>query len=68
MRTFASNDHDAFYGVPRASVVLAETEEEARQKLDVALVKAGLKPFAQEPYTLREIQPGQAVVLATGDY
>jgi hypothetical protein len=70
MRLFVCDDHDAHWAVPRASVAVAPSEAEARRLLDEALRKAGLKPSAQVPFSLRELRLDQpaAVVLADGAY
>ncbi len=69
MKVYTCTDHDGFYPVPRASVVVAEDEAEARRLLDAALKEWGLKPHADEPYTLRELPHTPAAhVLSDGDY
>lgn len=70
LRLWICTDHDHHYPVGCASVVVAETEEAARQLLDRALLAAGLKPSPIYPYTLQEVPLGepQAVILCDGNY
>lgn len=69
-RVFACTDHDGHWPVGTASVVIAGDEKGARQLLDAKLVAGGLKPFADEPYTLTEISLNEpkAYVLCDGNY
>jgi len=75
LRVFICTDHDCYWPVGVASVVVAEDEEGARALLDAALVgrngpKGGLQPHAESPYTLQELdvtRPG-AQILLDGDY
>lgn len=64
MRIFYSTDHPVRYPVGGASIVIAETEERARELLSLELSKAGL----EGPFTLREITGEQALILRDGDY
>lgn len=68
MKVFVSANHDQFWPVGCASVAVAENEDEARRLLDAALAAKGLKTGAGKPYTLCEVAPGTAVVLADGEY
>lgn len=70
MRLFVCTDHDAHYGVPVASVVLAKSEHHARLLLDQKLVEHGLKPCREHPYALRPIskEVPAAYVLSDGNY
>ncbi len=68
MAVYISTDHAGFYPVGTASVVVAESEREARLMLMAALFSAGLD--GKEPFTLQEIditKPG-ATILRNGDY
>jgi hypothetical protein len=70
VRLFFCTDHASVWPVGVASVVVASDEDEARSLLDAELVGRGLKPYADEPYTLLEAnhdKPG-AYVLRDGDY
>ena len=70
MRVYVCTDHDHHYPVGVASVVIAETENQARDLLDVQLRAHGLQPHAEEPYTLEplDLSQAQAVVLRDGNY
>lgn len=63
-------DHDGHNPVPRASVVFAATEEEARRLLDEQLKANGLKASHEKPYTLIEVDMTgpKAIVLGNGEY
>lgn len=67
MRLWVCTDHDCHWPVGCASIVLADSEDEARALLDAALIDHALKPT---PYTLTEIPTDQAraVVLNDGNY
>jgi hypothetical protein len=56
MNVYTCNDHDAVWPVGCASVVIAETEKEARELLDKALVDDGLAPHKKHPYSLDEVR------------
>lgn len=66
-------DHASHF-VGGASVVVAESELHARGLLDKELIEHGLKPYADEPYTLKllntddDMADGYAIVLRDGDY
>lgn len=69
MRVFVCTDHDGHYPVGVASVVIAESESEARSLLDVELRRNGLKDSLVNPYGLREVPlVAAAIVLNNGDY
>lgn len=69
MKVFVSNDHDSHYPVGTASVVIAKDKREARKLLDEALVYKGLKPYAEHPYELEELEmKPQVKVLVDGNY
>lgn len=67
LRVWTCVDHDAVWPVPRASIVVAHTEQQARALLDRALIAAGLRPndYTLEPVALSE---PHAIVLQNGDY
>lgn len=68
MKVFICTDHDTFWPVGGASVVLANDEAQAKSLLDAELAKGGLR--SDVPYTLEQIgQDGpMARVLNNGDY
>lgn len=69
MKVFTCKDHDTFYPVGGASVIIANDWNEAVSLLDAALIKEGLKPRAERPYTLQELPESPvAVVLNDGEY
>lgn len=70
MRVFTCTNHPQHYPVGCASVVVAETEEEARTLLDARLIERGLVPSTEHPYTLQELETGtpSAVMLCDGNY
>lgn len=67
MKIFTCTDHDQFYPVGGASVVLAKNKSAARLLLNAALKKRGLKVTE---YHLVEIDASfaDAYILADGDY
>jgi hypothetical protein len=69
MRVWSCNDHDRHYPVPAASVIVAETQEQARALLVEALKKCGVHQ-RQDDFTLVEIDTAKSAahVLADGDY
>lgn len=69
MKLFTCTDHPGHWDIPVASVIVAESEGQARELLDAALRERGLDPKA-EPYTLQEIDLSvtQTIVLCDGDY
>jgi hypothetical protein len=70
MNVWTCDDHDTFYPVGAASVVVAPTIEEARALLDKALVEKGLRPSGEKPYTLLPLSTARpvAVILVDGNY
>ena len=70
MKVWYSTDHSSFWPVGCASVVVAESIEEARQLLDYALLDEGLTGSIDHPYTLIEVPLNKpaAYVLNTGNY
>lgn len=69
MNVYTCTDHDNLY-VGGASVIVAESEDEARRLLDAELRSRRLKDHAASPYTLELIEAGtpRAIVLRDGDY
>ena len=67
MKVWTCTDHDYFWPVGVASVIVAETEEEARELLNAELLKRGLKTT---PYTLEELDLNKpsAQILQDGNY
>lgn len=70
MKLFSCVDHDAFWPVGVASVVVAPSKRRARVLLDRALIERGLRPGKEYPYTLDEIslEREDAYILDDGDY
>jgi hypothetical protein len=70
MKLFTCIDHDHVYPVGVASIVVAESEAQARVLLDAALVDRRLEPHANKPYTLVEttLDTPAAYILRDGDY
>lgn len=70
MKIFVCVDHDGHWPVPVASVVVAESEHDAVQLLDDALLKANLLPSSESRYTLTEVDASspRAVILSDGNY
>lgn len=68
MNIYTCTDHDGLWPVPVASVVVANSEAEARTLLMAELHEHGLDE--KKPFTLRQIQTEkpQAFVLSNGDY
>ena len=60
MKIYYSTDHDSHHPVGCASVVMAENEQVAWILLAAELEKRGLDP--EKDFTLRELQPGTAIV------
>lgn len=65
---FTCTDHDGHYPVGVCSIVVANSETEARILLKVALHEAGLDE--NEPFTLQVIDATKprATILLNGDY
>lgn len=68
MKLWTCTDHDTAWPVGGASIVIAETETEARLLLDAALATESLD--ANKSYTLVEVDltKAQAIVLNNGEY
>lgn len=68
MKLFTCTDHDCFYPVGVASIILADSKEEAAQQLSVALSLRGLDPSSG--FTLEEVDltVKTAIILRDGDY
>jgi hypothetical protein len=70
LKIFYCIDHNGHWPVGVASLIVAETKEQAQALLDAELVSRYLKPYSEEPYTLIELDtsvPG-VTVLRDGDY
>jgi len=67
MKIYYSTDFEGHWPVGTAAVVVAETEERARDLFDQELEAQGLK---DDDYTLQQIDPEVEVVhiLGDGDY
>lgn len=65
MKTFISTNHDSEWK-PGCSVVVAENIRDARKLLDLALIEADLRPSAEFPYDLVELEGPVATVLNKG--
>lgn len=67
LRLWTCTDHDGYYPVGTASIVLAETEEAARELLRIELIDRNLLSY---DFNLTEVplDKPQAVVLRDGDY
>jgi len=70
MKVFTCNDHEGFWPAGTASVIVAESEEQARKVLIAALKNIGLDQ--DENFTLQslELNPKEpyAKILRDGDY
>lgn len=68
MRLWTCVDHDVFWPVGGASIVVASDEDEARSLLSDALRATGLDP--DEGFTLQEVPLDRkvAIVLKDGEY
>ena len=69
MKAWTSKDHDTMYPVGGCSIVVAETEEQARELLSAALREGGLNP-EHPAFTLQpvDLTAAHATVLLNGDY
>lgn len=67
MKVFTCDNHDGFYPVGVASVIVAETEEEAAELLKVELRE---RELGADDFTLIELDTSasRAVVLQDGNY
>lgn len=67
MKLFTCTDHDSIWPVGVASIVLAESEDNARELLTAELCERSL---GNKPFTLQEvaIDKPQAIVLKDGNY
>lgn len=68
MNVYTCTDHDGFYPVGVASVIVASNEHEAREVLSNALADGGLDH--RVPFTLTQLNTHvpNAVILCDGDY
>lgn len=67
MIVFTCTDHDGHWPVGVASIVVAESEDQACDLLDAELVKRGLKPGGYSLVSMDVSRP-RAVILNDGDY
>lgn len=69
MKVWTCNDFEGHWPVGAAAVVVAETEEQAKDLLDFALSVEGLGR-QEDGYTLKtlDINKPEAIVLVNGDY
>lgn len=67
MKVFTCNDHEGYWPVPTASVIIAENEKEARDMLHEQLLEKGLN---KEDFTLVEVNTSikQVITLSDGEY
>lgn len=72
MRVFVCTDHEGFWPVGTASVVIAENEEQARELLTIALRNRMMNGQGLDslPFTLQEISSSEpaAHILRDGNY
>jgi len=70
MKIFICTDHDGFYPVGVASVIVAKDEKQAKKLLDKELKARKLNPSKKIPYTLISIDENipYAHILNDGDY
>ncbi len=68
MKVWTCTDHDGHWPVGVASVVVADTEDQARELLKAEIKEHGLDHH--KPFTLRRINTSRpkAFVLQNGDY
>lgn len=68
MEVYISSDHAGFYSVGTCSVVVANSEAEARRMLMVALNEHGLD--GSKEFTLRRlnVEAPHAFIILDGDY
>lgn len=68
MNVYVCIDHDGHYSVGVCSVVMAKSEEQARQLLLIELQSHGLR--GNRPFTLRKLntEEPRAFILLDGDY
>lgn len=70
MKVFTCINHDIYWPVGGASVIIAKNKRAAKRLLDAALVAKKLKPSSEEPYTLVEldVETSKAHILRDGNY
>ena len=72
MKLFTCTDHDGFWPVGVASVIIAPNKKRAQELLDAELLERNLMTFAQqeEPYELIEVplNKSKAIILCDGNY
>lgn len=70
MKLYAVTDHDGFWPVGTASIVMAKDEDHARRLLDAELKLKGLKTSEDVPYSLCQVPQTmpKAIILNDGNY
>ena len=70
MNVYWCDDHDGFWPVGRAALIVATDPEWAQCQLDAALKEKGLQTFVDHPYTLHKVDLDemQAIIIHDGDY
>lgn len=70
MKVYFCDNHDCFWPVGVASVVIAENAEQAQALLDDQLKARGLKPSSDRPYLLVEVAQTKphAIIINDGNY
>ena len=70
MKVFTCDDHDFFWPVGVASVIVAKDRREAKKLLDQRLKEKGLKTFEGRKYTLVEMSmdKAEAKIISDGNY
>jgi len=70
MKLYVCTDHDRHWPTGVASVIIAKNENEAKELLNKALVRHGLKPYDEKPYVLHKVSQNKpkAIILYDGDY
>ena len=67
---YAVRDHDTIWPVGGDSLILAESEDMVIKLLDFQLLKHGLKPYDEHPYTIRKIDiiGPSVIIFHSGEY
>lgn len=70
LKIYTVTDHDGFYPVGVASVIVAVNKGHAARLLDKALIERGLAPKKKHDYTLSEVPTDEpvAIILDDGNY
>ena len=67
MKLYYCKDHAGYWPIGVASIILASSEEEAKDLLDEELKSRGLKTYSEEPYTLTKIPQTRSCVTIIND-